>query len=46
MKLEQRFREVIRRKGLAESTEETYWTWAKGFIEFHREREGRTDGTD
>lgn len=32
MKLEARFKEVRLRKGLAESTEEAYWMWAKDFI--------------
>jgi len=41
MKLEQRFKEVIRRKGLAETTQETYWMWTRGFIDFHRKAAGR-----
>ena len=41
MKLEARFKEVRLRKGLAESTEEAYWMWAKDFINYWRERESR-----
>ena len=41
MKLEARFKEVRRRKGLAESTEEAYWMWAKDFINYWRDRENR-----
>lgn len=41
MKLEQRFTEVRKRKGLADSTEETYWMWSKDFINFWRTRENR-----
>ena len=41
MSLKQRFMEVRRRKGLAESTEETYWNWAEDFIHFLRTAEER-----
>ena len=34
MKIRQRFTEVRKRKGLAESTEETYWRWCNQFIHF------------
>lgn len=41
MSIKQRFMEVRRRKGLAESTEETYWAWAEDFIHFLRTAEER-----
>jgi len=41
MKLEQRFMEVRKRKGLAESTEKTYWMWCDQFIRFLRQAENR-----
>lgn len=41
MKIRQRFTEVRKRKGLAESTEETYWLRCEEFIRFLRAADGR-----
>ncbi len=40
MKLRQRFMEVRKRKGLAKSTEESYWHWVNKYLRFHRQQAG------
>lgn len=44
MKLEDQLRAVIRRKGMALSTEKTYVSWYRHFVKFHNLRHPKTMG--
>lgn len=40
MRLQERFSQVITRRGLAPATHEAYWFWVDKYLRYHREQNG------